>query len=271
MNISTPLPIKAFVINLDGYESNYEKQKPYLENLGLDVNRFKGINASKDEHLQYLDYINYVALEFTPKSVIGCSLSHILLAKYISENYNDSYYLIFEDDTYPIKEYNNKENFNSKLNEIINEINTIDSEWEIISLCSFGTSRVDNYVNILTTCSAAYLINNKSVKKLATQNVTWHHDFVSNLLYKKYKSKKNLFITDEIESTNRENQDIYLYKIKSYIISLCTDNNITPYNYISYKLIRIGNTNYTINNFIDLIFIILCIIIFIVIYYYYKK
>ena len=263
INNINKLPIKAFVINLDDSKSNYEKQKPYLENLGLEVHRFSGINGNKDEHLKYTDHINPVALEFSPKSVIGCSLSHILLAKYISENYNDPYYLIFEDDSYPIEEYNNKDNFNSKLNEIINEVNIIDHEWDIISLCSFGTSRSDNYVNIFTTCTAAYLINNKSVKKLATQNVTWHNDIVQNILYHKYKSKKNLFITDETDSTNREKQYIYLYKIKSYIISLCTVNNITAYNYISYKLIRFGNTNYTLNNLLDALFImILCIIIF---------
>ena len=35
INNINKLPIKAFVINLDDSKSNYEKQKPYLENLGL--------------------------------------------------------------------------------------------------------------------------------------------------------------------------------------------------------------------------------------------
>jgi GR25 family glycosyltransferase involved in LPS biosynthesis len=84
-------PLKAFVINLDEYKDNFEKQKPYLENLGLEVHRFKAINGNKDEHLQYKSYIHPLALEFTPKSAIGCTLSHILVAKHISINYNGNF------------------------------------------------------------------------------------------------------------------------------------------------------------------------------------
>ena len=180
------LPIKAFVINLDDSKANYEKQKPYLENLGLEVNRFRAINGNKDEYLKYTDYINPLGLEFSPKSVIGCSLSHILLAKYISENFNDPYYLIFEDDAFPLKEYNDKYIFNYELTNTINEVNIIDPNWDIISLHNFGNYNDTNNINILTGSAAAYLINNKSVKKLAKQKVTWHHDIVQNILYRKY-------------------------------------------------------------------------------------
>ena len=83
--------LKNFVINLDDYKENYIKQLPYLESIGLKVERFSGINALKDQHLkteyiQYIQYIQYIsnfALNFTPKSVIGCALSHILCCKYI--------------------------------------------------------------------------------------------------------------------------------------------------------------------------------------------
>jgi len=124
--------IKAFVINLDGSEDNYNKQKPHLENIGLDVYRFKGINGNKNEYLEYKKYINPIALKISPKSTIGCSLSHILLAKYISENYNDQYYLIFEDDAYPVELYNTKNNFYSKLYKTIDEVNKINKDWDII-------------------------------------------------------------------------------------------------------------------------------------------
>ena len=41
--------LKTLVINLDDYINNYNKQLPYLENLGLNVERFKAINAIKNE------------------------------------------------------------------------------------------------------------------------------------------------------------------------------------------------------------------------------
>ena len=43
--------LKTFVINLDDYKANYTKQLPFLENIGLKVDRFSGNNALKDEHL----------------------------------------------------------------------------------------------------------------------------------------------------------------------------------------------------------------------------
>ena len=51
--------LKTFVINLDDYKENYSKQLPYLKSIGLNVERFSGINALKDEHLkpEYQEYI----------------------------------------------------------------------------------------------------------------------------------------------------------------------------------------------------------------------
>jgi len=263
------LPLKSFVINLDDSIQNYEKQKPYLENLGLEVYRFSGINGNKDEYLKYKSHINPVALDFTPKSIIGCSLSHILLAKYISKNYNDPYYLIFEDDAYPLQKYNNSTFFYSTVYETINEVVAIDPNWEIISLCSYGEKSTTNNINILTGSAAAYIINNNSAKKLATQKVTWHHDIVCNILYKKYKSKNNLFYTDETTSTNRINNTIFLYDFKSYIINVILNLHleISIHDYLSYKIIRINSIEYTANNLIDFIFIIILSVITITIYY----
>ena len=236
--MNSHIPIKAFVINLDDSKHNYEKQKPHLEDLGLEVHRFSGINGTKDEHLEYTQYITLFALEFSPKSVIGCSLSHILLAKYISENYDDPYYLIFEDDAYPLEKYNTREIFNTELSRTINDINAIDPTWDIISLCSYALAGSTNNINVLTGCAAAYLINRNSVKKLSKQKVTWHHDIMCNIFYKKYKSKTNLFITDESSSTNRIKQTVYFYTLKKYILSnvLQLDKGISVDNYISYNV-----------------------------------
>lgn len=52
--------LKTYVINLDDYINNYNKQLPYLLDLGLIVERFSGINALKNEHLktEYQQYIS---------------------------------------------------------------------------------------------------------------------------------------------------------------------------------------------------------------------
>ena len=103
----------VYVINLDKYKNNYNKQLPYLNELGLKVNRFRGINAIKDEHLnnkynKYNKYISKFAINFKPKSIIGCGLSHMMCCKHIYDNYINTdnniydYFLIMEDDAYPI-------------------------------------------------------------------------------------------------------------------------------------------------------------------------
>ena len=51
--------LKTLVINLDDYIENYNKQLPYLENIGLKIERFSGINAIKGEHKKE-DYKKYI-------------------------------------------------------------------------------------------------------------------------------------------------------------------------------------------------------------------
>lgn len=229
MNINYIKPdysnLKIFVINLDEYKENYEKQLPYLESIGLKVERFKGINALKDEHLNpiYKQYISKFALNFTPKSVIGCALSHILCCKYIYDNYiniednnneiklneplyggNILFFLIMEDDAFP--KYNKIE-FYEKLNKTIYEIELLDSNWEIIQLHSDAFYPIkDSYnTHFITGSTASYLISINGIKKTLNNKIYSHIDvFQYNFIkFIKYRTKENLFYTNEKDSLNR--------------------------------------------------------------------
>ena len=81
--------LKSFTINLDDYKENYNKQAHFLLKIGLVSERFSGVNALKDEHFKsiYKKYVSNFALNYTPKSVIGCALSHIMCCKHIYKNY----------------------------------------------------------------------------------------------------------------------------------------------------------------------------------------
>lgn len=247
--------LKTFVINLDDYEYNYIKQKPYLENIGLDVQRFKGINALKDEHLKYTSYIYFIALEFSPKSTIGCSLSHILLYNYIYNNYynnDDEYYLILEDDAYPLDIYDSKDIFYNTVAETVKEITQIDSNWEIINLYTAGLLHNTNLINMANASTAAYLISKRGLQTLINMKVSWHHDIVLNIIAKKYKAKNNLFNTNEEHSTNRIETNTYLSRVKETLLSYII--NIDGFSYkqvLSYKCLRIKNKEYTANDLID--------------------
>ena len=283
--------LKTFVINLDDYKENYIKQLPYLESIGLKVERFSGINALKDEHLkpEYKQYISNFAFNFTPKSVIGCSLSHILCCKHIYNNYintdnnnnnnnnniargaiSPQFFLIMEDDAFP-KYF--KEDFLNRLNKTIYEISLLDSGWEIIQLHSDAFFATNETYNTHPVCgsTAAYLICKFAIKKILNFKILHQIDFVEHnfITYKKYRSKENLFYTNEKESLNRiinktKNFKYYSLYLKSYALELF--NNYTNLlnlrgekkyeHFLEFKILKIPyfKKEYTANEFIDYLF-----------------
>ena len=263
--------LKTFVINLDDYKENYVKQLPYLESIGLKVERFSGINALKDEHLkpEYKQYISNFAFNFTPKSVIGCALSHILCCKYIHDNYitcennHQQYFLIMEDDAFP--KYNKSE-FYEKLNKTIYEIQLLDSNWEMIQLFKMGIiDTYDTYTShILHGSCAAYLININGIKKIIKSKIYNHIDIFNynTFSFKKYNSKKNLFYTCEEKSTTRSINNnyskFYISNIIQFLLSKYLKQHLVNKDFdydilFQYKLFKLPNLKkeYTINEFID--------------------
>jgi len=203
--------LKTYVINLDDYKVNYTKQLPYLLEIGLNVERFSGINALKNEHLkpEYQQYISSYAKYFAPKSVIGCALSHILCCKHIKSNYFEKnvsmpYFLIMEDDAFPLY---NKNEFYEHLNTSIYEIQVLDNKWDIIQLhsdCILPTKDTYN-THIACGSTAAYLISPNAINKILTSKIYGHLDFIQHnfIVYNKYRTKENLFYTNEKDSLNR--------------------------------------------------------------------
>ena len=214
------MKIKTFVINLDTNIKNFYYQKSILKNIGIIVERFKGINAIDNEHLKYKSYINDLALILSPKSIIGCGLSHILLANKI-KNLNLDIALIMEDDAFPLF---NKKNFNKILNTTIQEINILDKDWDIIQLHSdapFSTHET-YFTHSLCGSTAAYLISKKGAIKMSKEKVFWHIDIhtSSNSYFKKYRTHYNLFWCDESYSLNRIKSSNYLLNFKSQILNI---------------------------------------------------
>jgi GR25 family glycosyltransferase involved in LPS biosynthesis len=226
--------LKSFTINLDDYKTNYIKQAAELLKLGLVSERFSGVNALKDEHFKtsYKKYVSNFALNYTPKSVIGCALSHIMCCKYIYKNYikkqkrqkqqqqkedNPNYFLIMEDDVFPLYD---KDEFYEKLNKTLYDIQILDSNWEIIQLHSDGIMpTIETYsTHIGSISAAAYLISKKAIKKTLKSKIYSHIDLIHHnfLNYNKYRAKENLFYSDEKTSLNR----IVSYKLSSYSLLL---------------------------------------------------
>tara|TARA_R110002072_G_scaffold111229_1_gene239281 strand:+ start:1912 stop:2760 length:849 start_codon:yes stop_codon:yes gene_type:complete len=255
--------IISFVINLDNYEDNYKKQLPYFESIKLSPKRFSAVNAITNQHIKHKKLINLLSFYLAPKSVIGCSLSHILLAKHLYENYGtykNIFFLVLEDDVFPKNEYlDNSKQFYNDLNNEIENIKIIDKNWDIIQLHSDGLidTKSTYTTHLFTGSTAAYLISFNGLKKMCNEKVTYHIDFVTQnfLKYRKYRSRTNLFYTNEKSSVNRE-----MNYSKSTILKSALLQKIIPLrgekiweDYLSFKSLRIPiiNKEFTVNNLFD--------------------
>jgi len=276
--------LKTFVINLDDYISNYNKQLPYLLDIGLKVERFAGVNALKNEHLkhEYQQYISNYAKNFAPKSVIGAVLTHILCCGHIKSNYlektNDHipFFLIMEDDAFPLY---NKEEFYERLNKSLYEIQLLDSNWDVIQLHSDGFFPTKDTYNTHIVCgsAAAYLISINGINKTLNEKIYGFIEFNQHSFIKsnKYRTKENLFYTNEktslsrIQVKSKLNYKYYSLLLKSKFCELLNKyTHIIPlqgdksYQHIlEFKILRepLFNKEFTMNDLLDylLTFIIL--------------
>lgn len=204
--------IPKFVITLKNSKNMINFKKLYQEH-NIDYEIFNGVDSRENEHYKYRNNIHPFSLLLTPKKILGCSLSHILLAKHIIKK-NYKYTLVLEDDAYPF-DYKNLE---SNIENIIEKMNKIDNKWDIINLHTDGIIQNNTiYTNCFSGSSAAYLISIFGAKKLANTYAYHNIDVYSSVSkkMKKYKSSNNLFWTDENNSIIRNNTNNYNNIVKN--------------------------------------------------------
>jgi len=241
--------IPCYVIHLgDTFEN-----KKSLQDVGLIPIGFKGVDARKNEHLNYPDNINSMCKVFCPISTIGCGLAHILLAKKLY-NENIDIALILEDDAYPkFKKFD--------LHEILS---TIPSDWELIRLHCDIYCDSSNKIKQPNGSAAAYIINRKGIQKQKDLKVLYHVDFQINYVsdIKVYKTNTNLFYTDERTSNIRDSHKVHWI---SYFLPTPTSGEKSKETIFLYKQIRLPliNKELTTGDLIDIFTILLIIWIFI--------
>jgi GR25 family glycosyltransferase involved in LPS biosynthesis len=205
-----------------------------LQSVGLNPILFKGVDARKDEHLKYPEYVEQRCQDTCPKTAIGCGLSHVLLAEKLFDEGHDIA-LVLEDDAYP-----KVQNFD--FDEILEYV---PDDWEIIKLHSDLYSK-DNTYNTYHASTAAYIINRKGMYKLKNTKVSFHIDYQISYMtdIKIYKSRVNMFATDETTSINREDSSIHWH---TYFRSKFTTGEKTELHSLSYKFFRIPGTSIEIS------------------------
>ena len=186
------------------------KQGEALKKAGLDPIIFQGIDGRKGEHNYYENRMDPLFKKIGTKGSKGASLAHLMLCKKLYEE-GVELALILEDDAYPFENIN----LNDEIEKVLNEV---PDDWEIIKLhCDmFCIDGSNQQTSLFNGSSAAYLINTKGLHVLNNTTLKLQFDNYINIVNKVYKSKTNLFWTDETVSSVRPSNDKYIF---SYILN----------------------------------------------------
>lgn len=251
------IPVYVITLKKSNNINNFEL---IYKNNNINYNKFYGVDARYKEHLKYSNLIHPIAKIFTPNNILGCTISHILLAKEIVKNKHD-YTLILEDDCYAF----NFETLEQDINNIINKFNNFNKNWDIINLHTDGILQTNNiYINCFSGSTAAYIISLKGAKKLANYYAYHNIDvFTSNNSnFLKYKTSNNLFWTDENSSILRNNKNNIIKNIYSYLLSFLFlfRGEKTWYHLLSYDVFKIPFSEINIEAYFLLVFVNLYIL-----------
>ena len=162
--------------------------------------------------------------------------------------------LILEDDAYPLEKID--------LDKVISEV---PDDWEIIKLhCDGRCKNGSNEAQTSGASAAAYLINTRGLEKMKNLKLSTHIDHQQKTTITMYKSKVNLFWTDEKSSTNRKGDNYLVAPFLDFLFP-STSGEKTYNNFLGYKLFRIPFTNIELTNYqVKLILILIPILVFLI-------
>lgn len=241
---STDPPTKynfdIYVINLDKdhdrMKSFENRMKPYP---------FTRICAcyGKELDLSHIENVYTLSKYFTPKSVIGCSLSHkMAMEAFVLSDSSNQIALICEDDAVPMRPA-------TLMDEIAECIQHAPEDWDVIKLDYFpgyygssskSKSKTESYTSFPSLLLTAYLVRKSAAEKMRQYKVFHYPDWDMNFYdLRIYHSPAILFhqLWDEPYSNNQLRRSMnplyYLF----------------PYKIFTFKLFRIGSYEFTFHDF----------------------
>jgi hypothetical protein len=170
-----------------------------------------------------------------PKGVMGCGLSHILLAQKLWDQGTDVA-LVLEDDVYP-----SVDNLQEEMEKVMREV---PEDWGIIKLhcdmCLDGTQPKGANGSF-----AAYIVNRKGMNYLKNLQLDWHIDLQVSGDPMVYKSHTNLFWADENGSSNRDTQSTLVGSFLELFRPKLSGEKTVDHVF-AYKVIRIPGTSFEV-------------------------
>ena len=249
----------AYVISL---KDDLGDQEIELNKVGIYPRIFRGVDGRKGEYKSHEDRIGKVCKTLCPISVKSIGLSHVLLCEKIYDE-NLPLALIFEDDAYPVEGLH----IENEINQVLSEV---PQDWDIIRLhCDMRCKDGSNYLNTISVdaSAAAYIVSLKGAENIKNMLVKGHIDLQQNKELVIYKSKRNLFWTDESSSTNRTiNNASIMGSFLNWMLPP-TSGEKTWNDALTYKVLRVPIIGSELNaSTLFIIFVLLCVL-----FYYLKN
>lgn len=217
--------------NFDIYIINLDKDTDRIERIrkNLAPNHFERISAiyGEDIDITVQKNVNSVSKIITPKSVLGCNLSH---RKAIDRFLNVSakpYVVILEDDAEPVRP--------TYMKEIVEAIEGAPEHWDVIKLDYLPDIKQNEYTSYKSWLTTAYILNKPSAKKILEKPVYYHYDVELNLFDLKIVNNPQIVFKQTWDDKNGSHNQLRSYNPLSWIHPC-----------ISYKIFRLGNFNFTI-------------------------
>lgn len=250
----------CYVITLN---NNLGEQGEELKGVGFDPVLFEGVNGKDYDNLYYEKKMNPIVSKFLTNSSKGCVLSHSLLCEKLYKD-DINLALILEDDAYPVEGVD----MNYEIEKVMSEV---PDDWDIIRLHCDSFCKDDNSIKINDASAAAYLINKKGIEKYKNFLIAAPADNFQNWFMSTYKSRTNLFYTDEESSTNRLN-DTFIYILEPiFELFFPIKNGEKKWSVkLQARIIKIPYINIPLT-WVRIIKFFLIVLILFFLYLYYKK
>ena len=229
-----------YVINLDKDQNRLKEITRHLHpNKFTRIPGIYGADLNLENDKEFTKVCKYV----TPKSAIGCTVSHKKAWSTFFQTSNKEYALILEDDAIPVN--------TNYMNETELSIQNATPDWDIIKL-DYWPNYDDKYNNNFSLLLTAYIINKKCFEKNITKKHNYHLDFDMQFYNLKiYNNPNKIFIQIWDDNNNSNNRKKKSYNPISY-----------SYEVLNFKVIRIINAEFTLAELI--LFLIIIIIIYII-------
>lgn len=187
--------MNAYVVNLERDTSRWKKIKKNFQDIeNINLVRFNAIYKRNIDDDTLSKHTTTMCKYTCPDSVIGCGMSHILVAKLFLENDPNDICLVLEDDVIPIYR-----NIYERIAKIINLSKNIN--WDVIKLhchglCSYEKSEKIHkpyQVAMLSGSTAAYILSKRGAHKIMMMKLNNHADIEYNKKISVYINNYPLF------------------------------------------------------------------------------